>query len=110
MADSEWKKRSREKENLRRNKRSHVAMSAELHSNDSVASCSVLNLSTGGTKIQIAQVLEQNAEVGINIGKVGQITGRVAWSRTPYHGLQFEENTEHIAEKLMAIALYSDNA
>ncbi len=85
-------------------------MSAELISQDTVISCNVLNLSTGGSKIEIAQILEQDQRVDINIGNTGRITSRVAWTNTPYHGLEFEGNAEEMAEKLMAIAMYGKKA
>jgi len=90
----------------RGNDRRDVSMRAELVSEDGVIPCSVLNLSTGGSKIEIAQILEQDQRVEINIGNTGKINSRVAWSNTPYHGLQFEGNAEEMAEKLMAIAMY----
>jgi len=69
--------------------------------------CDVLNLSTGGSKIEIAQILEKDQSVELKVGGGSSITGHVAWSQTPYYGLRFDdENQEDIAHILMGIATY----
>ncbi len=92
--------------NLRQSDRKSVALQAELNQNEQSFPCSVLNLSTGGSKIEIAQLLERGDTVSLQVGPGTPIRGQIAWSQTPYYGLRFDDDNEDIAEKVMAIATY----
>jgi len=95
-----------DKNNLRQSDRKSVALTAELMQAEQAYPCNVLNLSAGGSKIEIAQILERGDSVGLQVGPGKPIRGHVAWSQTPYHGLRFDDDNENIAEKVMAIATY----
>jgi len=92
--------------NLRQSERKDVALKAELTHDAQSHACNVLNLSTGGSKIEIAQILERDQAVDLRVGGGKAIRGHVAWSQTPYYGLRFDEDNEDVAETVMAIATY----
>ena len=97
-----------DKKNMRQSDRKSVSMQAVLKQDSKSYPCGVLNLSTGGSKIEIAQILERDQEIGLSVGGGKTITGHVAWSQTPYHGLRFDDGNEDIAETVMAIAMYGN--
>lgn len=96
------------KKNLRRSDRKSVSMQAELSHGSQSDACNVLNLSTGGSKIEIAQILEQDEQVALTVGGSKKISGHIAWSQTPYYGLRFDDGADDVAETLMAIATYGE--
>lgn len=92
--------------NRRQSERQDYSVEGELTSGFQSFSCSVINLSNGGSKVEIAQMLERDELVELSVGEGKSIKGRVAWSQTPYYGLQFDEEGNDLADTLRAIEAY----
>ena len=83
-----------------------VAYRAELSTESVNDICDILNLSSGGSKLCIAQVLEQDEIVELRVGKGREIKARVAWAQTPYYGLTFDEEGNEWSKTQLKIDAY----
>jgi hypothetical protein len=83
-----------------------VSYRAELTAGSVTDTCDILNLSSGGSKLFIAQTLEQNEIIELKVGKGQKIRGRVAWSQTPYYGLTFDEEGNEWSQTQLKIDAY----
>mgnify|MGYP001099316831 FL=1 len=92
--------------NKRRLERKSVSLKAELTLDSQSFPCDAHNLSTGGSKIEVAQILERDQSVELKVGSSSSIKGRIAWTQTPYYGLRFEDDSEDVANIIMGIATY----
>jgi hypothetical protein len=86
--------------------RHDVDYRAELSSGSVVDTCDILNLSNGGSKLCIAQVLEQDEIVELRVGANRKIKARVAWAQTPYYGLTFDEEGNQWSKTQLKIDAY----
>ena len=59
--------------------------------------CAVLNVSVGGAKIRLDQPIETDAQVRVRIGRVGELTGRVAWRNGTTLGVEFLNELTELA-------------
>ena len=90
----------------RRSDRREVSIEAELTHDSTTFSCNVHNLSSGGSKFEIAQILERDDYVELKVGDEKSLRGRVAWAQTPYYGLHFDDEGNEWSETLAKIEAY----
>jgi len=90
----------------RRSERHKVSIEAKLTRESESFSCNVHNLSSGGSKFEIAQILERDDYVELKVGDSKSLRGRVAWAKTPYYGLHFDDEGNEWSETLAKIEAY----
>ncbi len=65
------------------NKQQHTRYSTfargKLFVGDREVDCTMLNISLGGAKLELAEPVEVNADICVRIDEVGEFSGRVAW-------------------------------
>ena len=81
----------RESQPRRAHERHDVSIEATLCGGYESLECNVHNLSGGGLKLVISQMLEQDEQVQVRLGKNRTVKARVAWALTPFYGLHFDE-------------------
>lgn len=59
--------------------------------------CDVLNISTGGAKIRLPEMVETDSTLRIRIDRVGEFTGRVAWRNGSTCGVEFHDELAEVA-------------
>lgn len=90
----------------RSSERKKVLLKAKLVIARESYDCDILNISTGGAKIQCAQKIESGTKVVLNLDPFGEFSSEVVWQRGDEAGIRFEQGSENIAEVVLGIAIY----
>lgn len=69
--------------------RRSVYLAARLASGEDTIDCQILNISTGGAKLQVKDAGEIDTEVVLTIESHGTFPARVAWRKGDHMGLEF---------------------
>lgn len=68
--------------------------------------CRILNISTGGAKLQIGHHISHGIAVALQIGDFGQFGATVAWQQSGEVGVKFTHDAIEIAGVIMGLASY----
>lgn len=68
--------------------------------------CRILNISTGGAKLQIDRHISHGITVSLQIGDFGQFSATVAWQQSGEIGVKFTHDAVEIAGVIMGLASY----
>jgi PilZ domain len=74
--------------NLRRHARKSVIWPGNVTTEEGMLACSVLDLSNGGARLRMDQVLPRDAIVNLRIAGVGRFPARVVWCREQQIGIR----------------------
>lgn len=72
---------------------------------DREVDCKVLNISAGGAKVRLAEPVEIDSQVRVQIDRVGEFSGRVAWCNGTTLGIEFHDELSdfaHIVEDILS--------
>ncbi|HAK88956.1 MAG: hypothetical protein A2077_00305 [Nitrospirae bacterium GWC2_46_6] len=69
--------------------------------------CSILNISTGGAKVQAVFPAGKGRIVQLEIGDFGLFSGTVVWRTDREMGIEFDHDPAEIAEVIIGLAVYS---
>ncbi len=84
----------------RRFHRLPVIWAGRLDRNSDDIDCTILNVSPGGAKIQLADSEPCPSRVTLQSPRFGSLKGRVVWHRHDLVGLAFLEAPTHVAESV----------
>jgi hypothetical protein len=88
----------------RRDVRLHgTLMVGEAGDGPSIA-CEIVNLSAGGAKVKLAELVADPCVVVLEIASGGQYPADVIWKSPPFVGLKFRPSPEVMAKVLAALA------
>ena len=90
----------------RKYSRETILIKSEIMVDGDWYNCKILNISTGGAKLQIDQHIGHGIEIFLQIGKFGRISATVAWQNSGELGVKFTHDELEIADLLMGIASY----
>lgn len=68
--------------------------------------CRILNISTGGAKLQIDRHINHGIAVALQIGDFGQFSATVAWQQSGEIGIKFTHDAIEMAGVIMGLASY----
>ncbi|MDO8464840.1 MAG: PilZ domain-containing protein [Gallionella sp.] len=68
--------------------------------------CRILNISTGGAKLQIDRHINHGTPVSLQIGEFGQFNVTVAWQQSTEVGVKFTHDALEMAAVIMGLASY----
>ncbi len=68
--------------------------------------CRILNISTGGAKLQIDGRIGHGTPVSLQIGEFGQFGATVAWQQDAEIGVKFTHDALEMAAVIMGLASY----
>jgi len=87
--------------------RKDVLFAAHLVVGEDKIDCEIINISFGGTQVRASRTLKPKTKVSLEIDPFGTFAMEVRWCRKPDAGLRFKEDSEKVAELVMAIATYA---
>ena len=93
--------------NGREFERKDILFAANLIVGGNKIDCNIINISFGGAQVRIPRTLTPKAEVMLEIDSFGTFAMEVRWCRKPEAGLKFKDDSEKVAELVMAIATYA---
>ena len=94
------------KEYKRKNSRETILTKVEIMVDGNWHSCRMLNVSTGGAKLQFDRHINRGLEVILRIGKFGQFTATVVWQQSDEIGVKFAHDALEMASVIMGLASY----
>ncbi len=86
--------------------RAETSFEATLRHDGEEYPCKVVDISSGGAKIGLADPPENGATVSLRIEPFGKIMGRVVWSGKDSAGVRFTDSAGEVGEILLAMATY----
>ena len=90
----------------RKDSRETILTKAEIMVDGTRHSCRILNISTGGAKLEIDRHLDRGIEVFLQIGKFGQFRATVVWQQSGEIGVKFSHDAAEMANVIMGLASY----
>ena len=97
---------SDEMENKRKDTRESILSKAKIMVDGDWHNCRILNISTGGAKLQIDRHIDRGIEVLLRIGQFGQFSATVAWQQSGEIGVKFTHDALEMAGVIMGLASY----
>jgi len=90
----------------RKNSRETIRFKAEIMVDGNRHNCRILNISTGGAKIEIDRHINRGIGVFLQIGKFGQFRATVVWQQNREMGVKFNHDESEMASVIMGLASY----
>jgi hypothetical protein len=90
----------------RKHSRESILIKSEIMVDGDWHDCKILNISTGGAKLQAGKHIGHGIEIFLQIGKFGRISATVAWQNGGELGVKFTRDELEVAELLMGLASY----
>ena len=90
----------------RKDTRESILTQARIMADGGWHNCRILNISTGGAKLQIALRIDLGAPVSLQIGEFGQFSATVAWQQDTEIGVKFTHDALEMAAVVMGLASY----
>ena len=87
--------------------RKNILFAANLVVGGNKIDCKIINISFGGAQVRAPRTLAPKAEVTLEIDPFGTFAMEARWCRKPDAGLKFKDDSEKVAELVMAIATYA---
>ena len=85
---------------MRRYRRKPVIWAASLEASNGVFDCIILDLSSGGAKLKLSQVVPLNQPAVLSVGRFGTFPCRIVRSEVGEAGIQFSEPPHVILGRL----------
>ncbi len=92
--------------NRRQHARKNVLFRTRVSVSGVAVDCEILDISTGGARVNAPMAFERNTEVVLAVDQLGNFGAIVARSNNNEHGLKFNDDPERIGEAIMLIATY----
>jgi hypothetical protein len=93
-------------DNKRKDNREPVFSNAEILVDGNRHSCRMLNISTGGAKLQLARQLDCGKAVVLSLGNFGQFNAQIVWQQGGAMGVKFSHDPVEMAAVIMGLASY----
>ena len=93
-------------EHKRKDTRETILTKAKVMVDGDWHNCRVLNISTGGAKLQIDRRIEHGTLVSLQIGEFGQFGATIAWQQDTEIGVKFTHDALEMAAVIMGLASY----
>ena len=93
-------------EHKRKDTREAILTEAKIMVDGGWHNCRILNISTGGAKLQTDRHISHGIAVSLQIGKFGQFGAIVAWQQGGELGVKFTHDASEIAGVIMGLASY----
>ncbi|MDD2915329.1 MAG: PilZ domain-containing protein [Gallionella sp.] len=90
----------------RKDTREGIFTQAKLMADGDWHSCKIMNISTGGAKLQIDRRFNHGTAVSLQIGEFGQFSATVAWQQGEELGVKFTHDALEMAGVIMGLASY----
>jgi hypothetical protein len=90
----------------RSDERETILSNAEILVDGEGLVCRMLNISTGGAKLQLARQLDCGKAVVLCLGNFGQFNAQVAWQQGGATGVKFSHDPIEMAAVIMGLASY----
>lgn len=90
----------------RKDTRESILTEAKIMVDGDWHNCRILNISTGGAKLQIDRRISHGMAVSLQIGKFGQFSAIIAWQQSGEVGVKFTHDALEIAGVIMGLASY----
>lgn len=90
----------------RKDTRESIPAKAKLMADGDWHTCRILNISTGGAKLQIDRRIGHGTPVSLEIGEFGQFSATVAWQQGSEVGVKFTHDALEMAAVIMGLASY----
>jgi hypothetical protein len=85
---------------MRRYRRKPVIWAASLEASNGVFDCVILDLSSGGAKLKVSQLVPLNEPAVLNIGRFGTFPCKIVRSQVGEAGIQFTDPPPVITGRL----------
>lgn len=86
--------------------RETILIKSEILVDGDCYNCKILNISTGGAKLQTDRHINQGIAVFLQIGKFGRFSATIAWQNNGELGVKFTHDELEITNLLMGLASY----
>ena len=90
----------------RKDTRETILTQAKIMVDGDWRNCRILNISTGGAKLQIDGRVAHGTPVSLQIGEFGQFGATVAWQQDAEIGVKFTHDSLEMAAVIMGLASY----
>lgn len=90
----------------RQDTRESILTQAKLMADGEWHNCKIINISTGGAKLQIDRRFNHGMAVALQIGEFGQFSATVAWQQGAELGVKFTHDALEMAGVIMGLASY----
>ncbi len=90
----------------RRADRRDVAFQATARFDGKEIDCNIVDISTGGAKINARAKTERGIELTLVLGQMGELDAEVAWTRDRQIGIRFTDDPERVANAVIALASF----
>ena len=90
----------------RKNARESTRTQARIMVDGNWHDCRIVNISTGGAKLQIGWRMSHGIAVVLQIGSFGQFDATVAWQQDGEMGVRFTHDAGEMAGVIMGLASY----
>ncbi|MFZ2301689.1 MAG: PilZ domain-containing protein [Gallionella sp.] len=90
----------------RKDTRESILTQARIMAGEGWHNCRILNISTGGAKLQTDRRIGHGTAVLLQIGEFGQFSATVAWQQDTEIGVKFTHDALEMAAVIMGLASY----
>ena len=90
----------------RKDTRETILTQARIMADGDWHNCRILNISTGGAKLQIDRRISHGTPISLQIGEFGQFGATVAWQQDTEVGVKFTHDALEMAAVIMGLASY----
>jgi len=90
----------------RKDGRETVLTKAEIRIDGDWCSCRILNISTGGAKLQIDRQINRGVAIFLKVGEFGEFSAIAAWQQNDEIGVTFTHDAFEVADMVMGLASY----
>ena len=86
--------------------RKTVFLTAKLSACGQSVTCEIVNISSGGARLNMSRQVAFDTGITLNIGPFGEFVGEVVWQNGMEVGVRFLGDSEQISEMVQGIAMY----